>query len=54
MTGFVNMKGERVIPCRWEAVGTPIFSEAYCAAYDDGKHADYINCSGNLAIPRHL
>lgn len=47
--GFINLKGDLVIPCVYNNVGN--FSEGLCLIYNDNNKAGFINKSGEIVIP---
>ena len=47
--GFIDRRGNEVIPCVWRSVGP--FSEYMAAVVDDNKRCGYVDVTGRLAIP---
>ena len=47
--GFIDRRGNEIIPCVWRSVGP--FSEYMAAVVDDNKRCGYVDVTGRLAIP---
>ncbi len=47
--GFIDRRGNEIIPCVWRSVGP--FSEYMAAVIDDNKRCGYVDVTGRLAIP---